>query len=1306
MARHRKGKVRKWKTTEEAQAVVSGRVRADAGRLFRLIHEVNPTGMEFPSAKQERLYALKSGLQSLLVRHFGDELDIERAPRGEGVVSLRHRHLPVDACHTIVEALDDDARSWILQRLDGIDSGEESYTSESNPVRDRSVAKGSSSAPDATSQSPSQRDSSVPLSTDELLRLGRGAIEAYDYDEARGCLSLAFNRSVGEFHCALPLLELLVDHLSADREALALEEDLPTKVLRRPEVRTLLALAAARCGEREKTEKWIFGIEGARAAEVFIPLVSSVLRSEDVQEAERLLAHARRHNPAHSELRRLSEEIDRLRAGKRKPLEEELTRVFERGDMEEAERLANGLIEKWPKSRVARSVLREIRAGRRRDEARARRAEGDAAFGACEFARAAALLNEARTLGERGEELDERIRKAEEALDLDRRERRFKEVLAMLRDEDIRAGLHAYIALEDGERTSIREHIDLPELLWLEQLGASDSGVRTKADLEAVLALREAVTTDVKEQPGKLLSLLDPHEKLLVQVRIGRELIEEARQRELEQQRLAAEASVEEAGRAIVEGEIDRARLILEGLDVRVLPEEAQRRVGSLSAEVRRREKIERKAQRIEFLIETGKLIEARDEAVALSGLVEGPEKEEWASRSEKLVEDVRKAWRIRICPIEGRDTDPVCTTLLAEIPFVCRRAAWIDPERREIMITRAHGPLIFIWVYGIESPHARSLVALHPPEPMEDLVAEVVDGLLWIIDCKGLTLALSYGRWEIVSWRSLEELLGRDLIVEGVVVLPGSRYLWVEYRHKGANAGESCIVVVDLERWRIHRDIGPSGIIEPLFGSMEAKVAMLDVVEGGDKFYSDRGSVADGLETPHDASTHWMVVHPQGKGLLALCPAFEEREWETEEEWALESSAMDLLVLEADCDASRAMTIEELDEDWMFAMATSLDKGLAFLLFCVPDLDFEILALRAGKSGIKRLYRVGTPDDTILVQDVGSRCVAALVPTQEGIVISELGPEPPLLPMVEPVGRSRLPAVDPPFMCWLYHAKAADLPIHIRSVVSTYSPSQLDDWLERSFRDFMDRPKILCDIIDELRLYGHSHRANAFARIVRERHPDNPLVALMAADIAADQRRWSEVRKILDRVDPGSLDDDDTCHLFHLLGLAHMRLGDPDAARDAFTRGASLADDPCGLKTCLELVSPLPEPLDPDDWGPGQPRTRQILGAIRTADDCLQRGDHEGARQAVDRPSILKAREVQSLARLAEACLQGEPADEVDRMRRVLSLARYCEAHVPNRSFTYRNLPIPGVSWSDERLAEIHERAQRRLDELTAGEG
>ena len=50
--------------------VVAGRADAGVGDLLHLIHEVNPTGRELPSEEEGRLYGLKAGLQSLLLRRF------------------------------------------------------------------------------------------------------------------------------------------------------------------------------------------------------------------------------------------------------------------------------------------------------------------------------------------------------------------------------------------------------------------------------------------------------------------------------------------------------------------------------------------------------------------------------------------------------------------------------------------------------------------------------------------------------------------------------------------------------------------------------------------------------------------------------------------------------------------------------------------------------------------------------------------------------------------------------------------------------------------------------------------------------------------------------------------------------------------------------------------------------------------------------------------------------------------------------------------------------------------------------------
>lgn len=51
----------------------------------------------------------------------------------------------------------------------------------------------------------------------ELLRTGHDAIDAYDYDLARDCLTRAFDDTAGSAEAALPVLSLLVDHLAADQ---------------------------------------------------------------------------------------------------------------------------------------------------------------------------------------------------------------------------------------------------------------------------------------------------------------------------------------------------------------------------------------------------------------------------------------------------------------------------------------------------------------------------------------------------------------------------------------------------------------------------------------------------------------------------------------------------------------------------------------------------------------------------------------------------------------------------------------------------------------------------------------------------------------------------------------------------------------------------------------------------------------------------------------------------------------------------------------------------------------------------------
>jgi hypothetical protein len=111
---------------KRADELLAGRQRCTARELIESIHAINPTGRGLASRDERRRYALKSRLQSLLIRTFGETLTIRRDERDPRVVTLAESSVGRDACHAVIADLDDDARAWVQFRLDaGIDDDEQ-----------------------------------------------------------------------------------------------------------------------------------------------------------------------------------------------------------------------------------------------------------------------------------------------------------------------------------------------------------------------------------------------------------------------------------------------------------------------------------------------------------------------------------------------------------------------------------------------------------------------------------------------------------------------------------------------------------------------------------------------------------------------------------------------------------------------------------------------------------------------------------------------------------------------------------------------------------------------------------------------------------------------------------------------------------------------------------------------------------------------------------------------------------------------------------------------------------------------------
>lgn len=126
MAKKRKKK--QYAQLPDPHDVLAGRSNVTVRELVRIIHGINPTSENLPQHKKAERYRLKSNLQSFLIQHFADRIIVEQPdPDNPALVGFRLRNFDEDACHAIVNDLDENARSWTFRQIDQYESN--------NPVR-------------------------------------------------------------------------------------------------------------------------------------------------------------------------------------------------------------------------------------------------------------------------------------------------------------------------------------------------------------------------------------------------------------------------------------------------------------------------------------------------------------------------------------------------------------------------------------------------------------------------------------------------------------------------------------------------------------------------------------------------------------------------------------------------------------------------------------------------------------------------------------------------------------------------------------------------------------------------------------------------------------------------------------------------------------------------------------------------------------------------------------------------------------------------------------------------------------------
>jgi len=923
---------RKPNEIDDAEDVLAGRRTPDASDLLDLVHAINPTAREVDERERFRRYALKSKLQSLLIRNFGDELTV--TANVGGVVAIAHRYRGRDACHARLDTLDLDARAWVQWRLDTGD--------DDDPVH------ASSSSGDAPA-SPLDR--------------GRQALADYDYDTARTFYEEALAASPHDVGAARALLELLVDLLAQDGDALALAERLPSAMLADSEIRSLLALATARAGDPKRARRWLADIAGPRATEAWIVLARAALALEAFDEVERAIREAEAGDPSNPASVEIRMELAARRRELRAPDEARLEALT--ADDATVRTQAREVLARWPDSAVAAKLLNAIDQRDRQRERSRLIAAAEAAL-ETDLPRARELVDRAAALGEgEGEvkELAARIARAEASVREVRHAAQVAHVVELGSN-----GYATYLALEPALRERVRALDARPAFGWLDAL-------RSKTAVAAVQALERALAAETAD-PALASRLLEEHELDLRDARQLRDRLREARR--ARQLQLLADARA-------AWPDVERTGHLLDQLELRTLDPESRALATELVDTVRRHRERTNRLVQVDALIADRRLLEARHEL------------ERFPDDAQRLA-DVRAAIRAT-WPMQQAAPGPIDLQRLGAVlgPLPYRP----EPEPSvtsagEVVLATVHDRLAIVAVLDLERDRMelRSVVT---PAPLGHHHTSRLDGeRLWIVGQAWL-VQLDWRSGELCRWHSLAELIPPEHTVERIFLLPRDSVMWIETRH--LESGER-VQLVDLDTWRVIRTPTKQSYHYEVPGE-PARIAEFDSYTGA-TVYDGRARLVGELVQLARQRVSSLVRHPLEEGLIAAVS--EDVDDDT-------SSELVLVELFGGT-TRRKLPLPGTDPDRIFSLVSARADQHLFAFYRDGE-GASLIAIRATDMTIA--YRVPAPIDCTLVHDVACQRAYAIWDSAElGIV--RLGASPPELGTGATF--EQLPSFKRPFYC------------------------------------------------------------------------------------------------------------------------------------------------------------------------------------------------------------------------------------------------------------------------------------------------
>jgi hypothetical protein len=542
-----------------------------------------------------------------------------------------------------------------------------------------------------------------------------------------------------------------------------------------------------------------------------------------------------------------------------------------------------------------------------------------------------------------------------------------------------------------------------------------------------------------------------------------------------------------------------------------------------------------------------------------------------------------------------------------------------------------------------------------------------------------GAVLELSTTTWDLLSWYPAR-ITREPALPSAAWLVPKTRFLWIGYQPKEGEPTR--IRVVDLAQNRLHREFDGVMLAGLVPCEPQPQVLVLDLLHT--RLYPPNGSHPSLFRL----GIRSMAQRPDRAGVFALQVNVPRQEIELSLRQPGASDDESLDRYQEELLGTNRHPVKGAVDDERYVLASSRQSEYAYLLFSDRDRVCWLAAFQVQKEELVERFRLQVPFGAALAQDVSGKRVALIAPMERSARVVILGSEPPNL---ESDFQDRpLPKVSQTHLRFSCGRREEDKVWHeeVRRSVKQRSAVAAKRFVAEFVRAHEQDNDALLAFAHALNDENEFELESEVILVSEKKYSQLASTQLYAAELFIRVEAWAEALNRLQS--EGSLTGRRLCHFHHLRGVALFKLGHyGDAAQD-FSAAEAVVEGDCEVDPWAEMTSALflaGRPLS----GQRDTLSHQYIRRLLLADQHLDRGEGAKAFETLDCALIWSARDLQALARLAQATLI--QSDESGFLKQ-LALACYLRAFEKGAS----RRQVPELAWDQARLQRLADRANEWL--------